>query len=995
MPWNPLQQMWNMTWRREGSAPTQNAESWSSGGMSFTWTADAGGALTVEGIPGRPLPYRMSCPSAAEARSWTAVLTSVFKSGRLPTEGVFNAAPTVPYGGGGGVLVGMYKGRGAASGDATPTDAMQNAARRFFELKKRGAKGTLSHAEARAQGIKSGRSMAKALASGRALTEAEIRRGNRFWIRHAKNAKVDPGKKPSEDRGYVAGLAWGGPTAAPWFAARYRALEPRMSKGTTLLIKGPKKIKGPVAFLTDKQDGHVFPVSTSDPKAQEALKSPRHREIVQKIHDSTKDPQKKAKHAEYLNSLQGASKPVPKTVHATTKNGRSYVEAAPGAHSDGDVVSWGGVPYRVTGSGKEYTVTGAMRPLKPGELTFRRSAGGKRNQGSSDDGYQVGQMIKNSRNGKWYRVVAASSQYIPSDGRSFGYDMFSGWGHDAIARPATEEEAAPFVAWDESTKAKDQGKRDLETIHKRILQAPLADGAGHDHEATAQATKQHERLTLATTARGASPELRIGDTTITAFHPGNHDDYRVSARSIPKTDDLERQIREAHKRASATAERPNVNLPPLPDASVFEQNTRRRYYIEPVSGSPAQSRSSNAPSGAPRHYTQTGSVARQTTSQHASAKLTFGKHNGKTLAQVAATDPSYLRWGAENLNNKTMRDKMRDVYEKHVLKKGITILIKGRRKKIPNKLIPQKIGKNAPKPKEVTPGKGSPDGYITVKHAEGEKGRVIPVWGITPHDEDEDTLEAQTASGAFVNFDKAKHERVKNSVEKSQRAKGQMKLFTPSGRISRDAQGVKRKREAPAALSKGTTPRQRARSIVLKIHGSTADPDKKARHAKRLSTYGHELTAPPGGGRYRRHAGKINFQGIPVAIEHEKGTMRPVAGGGQVRMLYDYGEIHGLGTRGVDGDKIDVYVGPNLNATHAYIVDQMEPDTGAFDEQKVMLGFDSEAAAKSAYCAQYGDATECGSVHPIPMADFKKMVRDRARRGQALTSRPVVLIKGK
>lgn len=71
----------------------------------------------------------------------------------------------------------------------------------------------------------------------------------------------------------------------------------------TILVKG-KKEGTPTGFLTN-DDGNVFPVfgGKYQPKNLE-----RHREIVQKIHDNTTDPAKKAKHAEYLASLDGRGK---------------------------------------------------------------------------------------------------------------------------------------------------------------------------------------------------------------------------------------------------------------------------------------------------------------------------------------------------------------------------------------------------------------------------------------------------------------------------------------------------------------------------------------------------------------------------------------------------------------------------------------------------------------------------------------------------------------
>ena len=35
-------------------------------------------------------------------------------------------------------------------------------------------------------------------------------------IRHNKNLKVDAGKSPSQDRGYIAGLLWGGSPGRSW-----------------------------------------------------------------------------------------------------------------------------------------------------------------------------------------------------------------------------------------------------------------------------------------------------------------------------------------------------------------------------------------------------------------------------------------------------------------------------------------------------------------------------------------------------------------------------------------------------------------------------------------------------------------------------------------------------------------------------------------------------------------------------------------------------------
>ena len=53
-------------------------------------------------------------------------------------------------------------------------------------------------------------------------------------------------------------------------------------------------------------------------------------------------------------------------------------------------------------------------------------------------------------------------------------------------------------------------------------------------------------------------------------------------------------------------------------------------------------------------------------------------------------------------------------------------------------------------------------------------------------------------------------------------------------------------------------------------------------------------------------------------------------------MNNDYGYIRG--TQSVDGDHIDVFLGPDLKSPNIYVVDQVNPD-GSFDEHKVMYGF--------------------------------------------------------
>ena len=96
--------------------------------------------------------------------------------------------------------------------------AVQNAAKRGLELRKQqppSRRAGLTQKEATKAGIHSGVAGARALASGR-VSEEKVRRMVRYFARHAKDYKLDPGKKPTEDNGYLAGLLWGGEAGKRW-----------------------------------------------------------------------------------------------------------------------------------------------------------------------------------------------------------------------------------------------------------------------------------------------------------------------------------------------------------------------------------------------------------------------------------------------------------------------------------------------------------------------------------------------------------------------------------------------------------------------------------------------------------------------------------------------------------------------------------------------------------------------------------------------------------
>lgn len=129
-------------------------------------------------------------------------------------------------------------------------------------------------------------------------------------------------------------------------------------------------------------------------------------------------------------------------------------------------------------------------------------------------------------------------------------------------------------------------------------------------------------------------------------------------------------------------------------------------------------------------------------------------------------------------------------------------------------------------------------------------------------------------------------------------------------------------------------------------------------------------------GNYRKKP--VNFQGLRISIECPAGTARrgkdPNGHPWMTVMQNDYGYIRR--TEGVDGDHVDVYLGPNPEASMAYVVHQRRAgDWEEYDEDKCMLGFDSQADAEAAFLAHYDDPRFLGPVTAMPMEEFKAKVR--------------------
>ena len=123
--------------------------------------------------------------------------------------------------------------------------------------------------------------------------------------------------------------------------------------------------------------------------------------------------------------------------------------------------------------------------------------------------------------------------------------------------------------------------------------------------------------------------------------------------------------------------------------------------------------------------------------------------------------------------------------------------------------------------------------------------------------------------------------------------------------------------------------------------------------------------------------GHVKILGFNITIENPKGSYRKGKdrNGKEWKTLMhnDYGYF--VRTLGKDGDAIDVFIGPNLNSTKIYPIDQYV--NGEFDETKVMLGFNSKEEAKSAYLSNYEkDWKGFKYITEVNLEDFKKWLYD-------------------
>ena len=133
------------------------------------------------------------------------------------------------------------------------------------------------------------------------------------------------------------------------------------------------------------------------------------------------------------------------------------------------------------------------------------------------------------------------------------------------------------------------------------------------------------------------------------------------------------------------------------------------------------------------------------------------------------------------------------------------------------------------------------------------------------------------------------------------------------------------------------------------------------------------------GGNYKK--GKFIISGLKISIENPKGSIRKgVSKEGVVwsnKMPFTYGYFRG--TVGKDGDPIDVYLGPAIDEMFdVYVIDQVEENTRAFDEHKVMFGFKTADEAHKAYLSCFNAGWKgFNNITTLSLNKFKSWLKNK------------------
>lgn len=179
--------------------------------------------------------------------------------------------------------------------------------------------------------------------------------------------------------------------------------------------------------------------------------------------------------------------------------------------------------------------------------------------------------------------------------------------------------------------------------------------------------------------------------------------------------------------------------------------------------------------------------------------------------------------------------------------------------------------------------------------------------------------------------------------------------------------------EAGASTVDGSVPVSQGASFGERLKNAVAETESNPTEAQKKA------------GNYKK--GHLKFGGYDFTVETPKGVTRSGKDENgkpwSVTMHDTYGYV--LGKIGVDGDHIDMFINDAADLDtfdgNVFVIDQVNPKTGEFDEHKVMYGYPSEEDAKNAYLQNYSPGWKgLGEVTSVPKATFDKWLQSSDRK---------------
>lgn len=123
----------------------------------------------------------------------------------------------------------------------------------------------------------------------------------------------------------------------------------------------------------------------------------------------------------------------------------------------------------------------------------------------------------------------------------------------------------------------------------------------------------------------------------------------------------------------------------------------------------------------------------------------------------------------------------------------------------------------------------------------------------------------------------------------------------------------------------------------------------------------------------------VEIFGLDIEIENPRGSKRSGVGPDgtpwSVVMPDHYGYVRS--TEGADGDEVDITIGRDFGSNVAFVIDQIDPRRGAFDEHKCFICFDNSHKAVNSYYASFSDGSgpaRAGGLTKMTILEFRSWI---------------------